>query len=62
MEHKINCENRCVNTELCYNIKRYFICECYQCVMTTLILNYCINCACMIPNEEVLSLRKRDFE
>ena len=43
------CENACMTD--CEFINRYFLCDCYQCLKTTLQINYCINCGCTDPRK-----------
>ena len=40
----IECENRCENVRQCFFIYKYFECDHYQCLKTTILLHYCIQC------------------
>jgi len=57
---KRKCENACTNN--CLRINKYFSCGCYQCIRTTLSINYCINCGNNKPSDILLSLLKNKFE
>ena len=47
----IKCESACVKN--CNDIKARFTCGHYQCSMTTMYINRCINCGCNEPNEQL---------
>ena len=50
------CGNAC--TSNCIHIDKYFSCYCYQCIRTTLSINYCINCGNNKPSEILIFLLK----
>ena len=45
------CENAC--KKACFGIKAVFTCGHYQCRLTTMSINRCINCGCNEPNEQL---------
>ena len=56
------CENACSNKEFCFKVDQYFLCECYQCIRTTISIKRCINCGNNIKRLEIgekLGKRKR---
>lgn len=51
----MKCENLCdKKLNKCKNIFPWFSCNHYQCIKTTQILKYCINCGC---NKQILTLK-----
>ena len=47
----LKCENACVKK--CFGIRAVFTCGHYQCRLTTMSTNRCINCGCNEPNEQL---------
>ncbi len=50
------CANACYNKEYCFDIKKWFNCNHYQCIRTTIVLQRCIWCC---NNNQVIPFKKR---
>lgn len=42
--YKKRCANACSDKEECFAIEKYFTCDHYQCLHTTIFVEYCIEC------------------